>query len=136
MTDALRANSDALLRDLDVLGALEDEKRGMPPQDPRMIELAGRIEEVAQRVLAGSSHQRELTEVIVGSTARGAAAPPIENTPRSMQAILADWRAAERRLAETDRGSAEALEAEALVDAAREAYRRAYDAANREQPGE
>jgi hypothetical protein len=53
-----------------------------------------------------------------------------------MQAILADWRAAERRLAVAARGSAEALEAEALVDAARDAYRRAYDAANREQLGE
>jgi hypothetical protein len=53
-----------------------------------------------------------------------------------MQAILADWRAAERRLAVAARGSAEALEAEALVDAARDAYRRAYEAANREQPGE
>jgi hypothetical protein len=136
MTDALRANSDALLRDLDVLGSLEDEKRGMPPKDPRMLELASRIEEIAQRVLAGSSHQRELTEEIVGGTARGATAPPIDDTPRSMQAILADWRAAERRLAVAARGSAEALEAEALVDAARDAYRRAYEAANREQPGE
>jgi hypothetical protein len=136
MTDALRANSDALVRDLDVLGVLEDEKRAMPPKDPRMLELAGRIEEIAQRVLAGSAHQRELTEEIAGSAARGATAPPIDETPRSMQAILADWRAAERRLAEAERGSAEALEAEALVDAAREAYRRAYEAANREQPGE
>ena len=136
MTDALRANSDDLLRDLDVLGSLEDEKRGMLPKDPRMLELAGRIEEIARRVLAGSEHQRKLTEEIAGSAARGVVAPAIDETPRSMQAILADWRSAERRLAEAERGSAEALEAEALVDAAREAYRRAYDAANREQPGE
>ena len=135
-TDALRANSDALLRDLDALGMLEEQKRTLPPTDPQMLELAGRIEEIAQRLLAGSSNQRELAEEIVGSAALGAPAPAIDDTPRSIQSILADWRAAERRLAEAQRGSAEALEAEALVDAARAEYRRAYEAANREQPGE
>jgi hypothetical protein len=134
MTDALRANSDALLRDLDALGTLENEKRGIAPSDPRMLELAGRIEEIAHRVLAGSTHQRELTEDIANSAVRGTTPPPIQETRRPMQAILADWRAAERRPAEAERGSAEALEAEALVDTARRAYRRAYVPANREQP--
>jgi len=131
MTDALRANSDALLRDLEVLGALEDEKRAILPSDPRMLDLAGRIEEVAARVLAGSAHQRELTEEIVGIAAIGGTPPPIEEIHRPIQAILADWRAAERLLADATPGSAEALEAMTLVETARDAYRRASDAAQR-----
>jgi hypothetical protein len=129
LTDALRATSDAMLRDLDGLGTLEDEKRGIEPSDPRMLDLADRIEEIARRVLAGSRNQRELTEDIAGTAAPGATAPAIDDTRRSVQAILAEWRAAERRLAVATRGSPEALEAETLVEHAREAYRAAYEAA-------
>ena len=50
--------------------------------------------------------------------------------PRPIQAILADWREAERRSAAAVPGSAEALEAEALEDRLREEYRRAHEAAS------
>ena len=135
-TDALRANSDALLRDLDALGILEEQKRTLPPTDPRMLELAGRIEEIAQRLLAGSSNQRELAEEIVGAATLGGPAPAIDDTPRSIQSILADWRAAERALAAAEPGSAAAAEAQALVEASKDAYRRAAAEAHREQPDE
>jgi hypothetical protein len=135
-TDALRANSDALLRDLDALGILEEQKRALPPTDPQMLELARRIEEIAQRLLAGSSNERELAEEIVGSAALGAPAPAIDDTPRSIASILADWRAAERALAAADPGSAAAMEAQALVDSSKDAYRRAAAEAHREQPEE
>ncbi len=135
-TDALRANSDALLRDLDALGSLEEQKRALPPTDPQMLALAGRIEEIAQRLLAGSSNQRELAEEIVGSAALGGPAPAIDDTPRSIQSVLADWREAERALAAAEVGSVAALEAEALVEASKAAYRRASAAAIREQPAE
>ena len=135
-TDALRANSDALVRDLDALGALEERKRSLPPADPQMLELAGRIEEIAARLLAGSSNQRELAEEIIGSTAPGAPAPTIDDTPRSIQSILADWRAAERALEAAEPGSAAAIEAQALVETSKEAYRRASADAHREQPAE
>ncbi|HEV2006558.1 MAG TPA: hypothetical protein VGQ85_08095 [Candidatus Limnocylindrales bacterium] len=135
-TEALRANSDALLRDLDALGTLEEQKRTLPPTDLRMLELAGRIEEIAQRLLAGSSNQRELAEEIVGAAALGAPAPTIDDTPRSIQSILADWRAAERSLAAAEPGFPAALEAQALVDTSRAAYRRASAAAIREQSAE
>lgn len=135
-TDALRANSDALLRDLDALGTLEELKRTLPPTDPQMLELAGRIEEIAQRLLAGSSNQRELAEEIVGSAALGGPAPAIDDTPRSIQSILADWRAAERSLAAAEPGSAAAMEARALVETSKNAYRRASAVAYREQPEE
>ena len=129
---ALRETSDALLRDLDVLSTIEEEKRQLEPGDPRLVQLASRIEEIAQRVLVGSVRQRQLTEVITDQVEAGSpAAPdaPIEDTPRPMQAILADWREAERRAAAAEPGSADAAEAEALVTRLRDEYRRAHEAA-------
>jgi hypothetical protein len=129
---ALRDTSDALLRDLEVLSTIEEEKRGLEPGDPRLVQLASRIEEIAQRVLVASVRQRQLTEVVVTQVETGSPdAPdaPIEDTPRSMQAILADWRDAERRAAAAAEGSAEATDADALVRRLRDEYRRAHEAA-------
>jgi hypothetical protein len=129
---ALRETSDALLRDLEVLSTIEEEKRGLEPGDPRLVQLAARIEEIARRVLVGSVRQRQLTEVVVTQVETGSPeAPdaPIEDTPRPMQTILADWRDAERRAAAAAEGSAEAAEADALVRRLRDEYRRAHEAA-------
>lgn len=130
-SDALRTTSDALLRDLEVLGALEDEKRTIDPGDPRLVDLATQIESIAKRVLSGSARQRRLSEVIsdqVRDDAPGAPSTSIDDTPRSRSAILSDWREAERRLAAADPASAEWTEADALVDLLREEYRRASSA--------
>jgi DNA-binding HxlR family transcriptional regulator len=129
---ALRATSDALLRDLDVLATIEDEKRTLEPGDPRLVELATRIEEIAQRVLSGSVRQRQLTQVVntqVAAESPNAPEAPIDATPRPVSAILAEWRDAERRAAAAPAGSGELAEAEALVDRLREDYRRALEAA-------
>lgn len=129
--DALRQTSDALLRDLDVLVTLEEEKRSLEPGDNRLVELAGRIEEIAQRILSGSVRQHQLTQTVnaqveAGST--GAPAASIEETPRPIQAVLADWRDAERRAAAAEPGSVEAAEADAFVSSLRDEYRRAHEA--------
>jgi hypothetical protein len=132
--DALRETSDALLRDLEVLATLEQEKRTLSPGDPKLVELAGRIQEIANRVLAGSIREHQLTQSGNVAVARGASAAPgltIEETPRAAAEILAEWRVAERRLADAEPGSAEAAEARALSDALREEYQRAYDQASR-----
>jgi hypothetical protein len=131
---ALRETSDALLRDLDVLVRIEEEKRTLEPGDARLVELAGRIEEVAQRVLAGTVRQHSLTQLANAQVEAGAPeAPeaPIEQTPRAIQAVLADWREAERRVIASEPGSAEEAEARALVTALREEYRRAHEAVPR-----
>jgi hypothetical protein len=130
--EALRETSDALLRDLDVLSTIEEEKRSLEPGDPKLVQLASRIEEIAQRVLVGSVRQRQLTEVVVSQVETGspeAPEAPIEDTPRPMQSILSDWRDAERRAASAAPDSAEAAEAEALVSRLRDEYRRAHEAA-------
>lgn len=127
----LRATSDTLLRDLDVLAELEAQKRELAADDPRLVEMAERIREIATRVLSLSTRQRALTERVTAEAARpGVDAPSIEDVPaRRVAAILADWREAERRLAAAAPGSAEAAEAEALVARFREEYREAYDRA-------
>jgi hypothetical protein len=130
-SEALRTTSDALLRDLEVLGALEDEKRSIEPGDPRLVDLATQIESIAKRVLSGSARQRRLSEVVsdqVRDDSPGAPSASIEDTPRQRSAILAEWRDAERRLDAADPASAEWTEAEALVELLREEYRRASSA--------
>jgi hypothetical protein len=131
-SQALRETSDALLRDLEVLAAMEDEKRQLAPGDPRLVELAGRIQEIAERVLAGTVRQHQLTQVAnvqVDIGAPGAPGQPIADTPRPLPAVLAEWREAERRLSVAEPGSGEEAEARALTDALRDEYRRTYDAA-------
>jgi hypothetical protein len=132
--DALRRTSDALLRDIEALLQLEEEKRSIDPGDPRLVDLASRIELVAKRVLASSTSERAQTQLIHELTETGSpAAPdtPIEDTPRSMEAILSAWRQAERQLDNAVPGSAESTEAQLLVDQLREEYRRAHEDALR-----
>ena len=130
--DALRETSDTLLRDLDVLVTIEEEKRSLEPGDPRLVELAQRIEEIARRVLQGTERQHDLTRVVNAQVAADSPRAPetsIDDTVRPIQAILADWRDAERRASAAAPGSAEAAEANALVDRLREEYRRAHERA-------
>jgi hypothetical protein len=132
--DSLRRTSDALVRDIEALLQLEEEKRSIDPDDPRLVDMAARIELIAKRVLASSTSQRAQTQLIHELVENGSpAAPdlPIEDTPRSIEAILSAWRQAERQLETAEPGSAEAREAEVLVDALREEYRRAHDEAAR-----
>ncbi len=133
-SQALRETSDALLRDLEVLGTLEDEKRGLAPGDPRLVELAGRVEEIAERILAGTVRQHTLSQTANVQVERGAPNAPrtaCEDPPRQFTAVLADGREAARRATAAEPGSAEAAEARALIDALREEYRRGYEAARR-----
>jgi hypothetical protein len=134
---ALREASDALIRDLDALAALEDEKRQIVPGDPRLVDLAERIESIASRVLVTSARQRELTEEVQDLASTGSPSAPvktIEQTARPIGEILADWRKAERRAESAEEGSAEAREAQVVVDHLRDEYRRAHEDARRQGP--
>jgi hypothetical protein len=131
---ALRETSDALLRDLDVLVANEEEKRTLEPGDPRLVELADRVDALAARVLGMSGHQRDLTRIARAQVATESPAAPeqsIEATPRPLYAILTEWRDAERRAAAATPGSPEAIEANALVARLRDEYGAAQEAAHR-----
>jgi hypothetical protein len=130
MGEALRATSDALMRDLDVLATLEDQKRLMTPGDPGLVDLAERIESIAERILGQSARQRELSQRVEALSSAGSPAAPtqsIEETARALPTILAEWRDAERRLAAADSGSAEETETRLLVERLRSEYGRAHD---------
>jgi hypothetical protein len=122
----LRATSDALMRDLEALRALEEEKRGVLPSDPRLTDLAARIQEIAARVLARSEHQHELTK-LVAADPEAAGDQAIEDVERSPAAILAEWRAAEAQAVAVDQESPEAEEFRILADRLREEYRKAFE---------
>ena len=135
MTDtgeALRKTSDALLRDLEVLATIEEEKRHLQPGDPKLVELSVRIEEIAGRVLVGTVQQRKLSERGESEIAAGSPAAPavsIDEMPRPIDAILAERREAERRLSASAPGSVDEIEGKALVERLRDEYRRAHEAA-------
>jgi len=136
--EALREASDALLRDLEALSDLEATKREIVPGDPRLVELASTIEALAQRVLASSARQREMTLEANDLVDLGLPDAPnrsIEDTPRSISTILADWREAERRAQAATPGSAEAAEAEREIDRLKAEYREAHEEATRNLDG-
>jgi len=122
----LRAASDALLRDLEALGALEDEKRSIEPSDPRLTDLARLIHEIAARVLDRTGEQQRLTEMVAASPT-APVDPPIEQVERSPSGILAEWRATEHRASLLDPASPEAAELKILTDRLREEYRAAFE---------
>ena len=128
---ALRATSDALMADLERLETLEEEKRHLPPGDPRLLELATAVEEIARRLLGQSVRQRELSAVVQELSTAGSRAAPatsIADTPREIHLILSDWRDAERRARAAEPGSADAQAAEDDLDRFREEYRSAHEA--------
>ena len=130
-TDALRLTSDTLLRDLDALTQLEDEKRQTPQGDPRLVEIAHRVEELAQRVLEQSRRQVALTHSVSRDAAAGEApaTATIAAAPRNVAVILAEWRSAERDAAAAEPDSVASIEARARADRLRDEYREAFDAA-------
>ena len=131
---ALRATSDALMRDLETLESLEQQKRNMTPDDPRLVQVAADVEALALRVLGTTVRQRELAEVaheVVENGSPDAPTHPIAGTPREIHVILAEWRDAERRASEASPHSADAAAAEAEVDRLRAEYRHAHEDAIR-----
>jgi len=131
---ALRATSDALVRDLERLALLERAKREMSPEDARLVDIAAEVEQLALRVLGQSVRQRELTEdarELVEADAPDAPRRPIADTPREIHVILAEWREAERKAVEAASGSAAARAAKSDIDRLRAEYGRAHEDAKR-----
>lgn len=122
------------MRDLEQLEELERQKRQMPTNDPRLVQIAADVETIALRVLGSTVRQRELAEDAserTGHGATGATAESIAEVPREIHAILAEWRDAERRATEARPASAEAAAAAAEVDRLRAEYRNAHEDAIR-----
>ena len=129
MTDTgaeLRQTSDDVVRTLDALSALEDEKRTVQPGDPRLVVLAKEVEALAAKVLVSSVRQRNLATNLNDDPA-AAATPPINEQTRPAAEILKTWRDAERALAAAEPGSAEEATARAAIEQCRDEYRQAFE---------
>lgn len=123
----LRNASDLLMDRLDRLYELESRKRELPPDRPEFVRLAREIEDLSRALLFTSGEQVELAEQVHAEAKAGNAGLdlPIRETPpkRDAVAVLADWRAAERRLVAAPRGSQEETEARTDVERLRAEYR-------------
>jgi hypothetical protein len=130
MTDTgaeLRRTSDDVLRNLDALSALEEQKRTVQPGDPRLVTLAKEVEALAAKVLVASVRQRNLATNLNNDPAAAAATPPINERTRPAAEILKAWRDAERALAAAAPGSADEATARAAIEQCREEYRQAFE---------
>ena len=107
----LRLTSDSLMRALDHLHDLEEEKRTLPAGSPRFVELARQIEDMALEVLRRTETEASLAEDTEarreagGGVGRSINATPAE--PRELALVLNEWREAERRLAASPAASPE-----------------------------
>ena len=124
----LRQTSDLFLQRLDRLHDLESRKRELPPDEAEFVRLAREIEDLSRALLYTGGQQVELAEVVHHQAKRENVTvdQPIRDTParRDAVAVLADWRAAERRLSASAQGSDEEAEARSEVERLREEYRR------------
>jgi hypothetical protein len=124
----LRRASDEFMQRLDRLYELESRKRELPPDRTEFIRLAREIEDLTRGLLYQGGVQVELAEEVHADIKHGEAIvdQPIRDTPpkRDAVAVLAEWRAAERRLAAAAPGSAEEQSASGEIERLREEYRR------------
>jgi hypothetical protein len=124
----LRRASDEFMQRLDRLHELETRKRELPPDQPEFVRLAREIEDLSRALLYSGGKQVELAEEIhhEQKTTAVKVDQPIRDTPprRDAVAILAEWRAVERRLAAAAPGSKEETEARAESERLRDEYRR------------
>jgi hypothetical protein len=126
--EQLRSTSDRILETLEQLQLLETEKRSLVPGSRRFQKLAREVERLADSMVA---HAEEQTELANEAAELGQPAPPIDEQPRDVTTILAEWREAERHTTATHPGSADEISARADVDRLRAEYQRAHRAASR-----
>lgn len=120
----LRVASDSFLTRIERLHALEEQKRELAAADT--ADLAREVETLTREVLEWAKRQTELAEAVA---ARRSDAGPISTTPpRSLSVVLAEWREAERRLANERPVTAGWESARADVDRLRDEYARACHA--------
>jgi hypothetical protein len=121
----LRIASDNFLTRVERLHALEEQKRELPPAET--AELAREVELLTREILEWATRQTDLAEAVAADA--DAHTRSISTTPpRALNVVLADWRAAERRLEGEQPATAGWESARADIDRLRDEYARAYHA--------
>jgi hypothetical protein len=124
----LRRASDDFMQRLDRLYELESRKRELPPDQTEFIRLAREVEDLARGLLYQGGVQVELAEEVHADIKHGETFvdQPIRDTPprRDAVSVLAEWRAAERRLAAAGPDTDEEQAANQEIERLRAEYRR------------
>jgi len=120
----LRVTSDSFLARVERLQALEEQKRELPPE--QAADLAHEVETLTREVLEWAERQSDLADKAAESPGDGV--PIAVMPPRALHTVLDEWRAAERRLANEEPGTAGYESARADIDRLRDEYARAYNA--------
>jgi hypothetical protein len=124
----LRVTSDSFLARVERLQALEEQKRELPPEEA--ADLAREVEALTREVLDWAEQQTRLADKAAATPGDGT--PIAVVPPRALHTVLDEWRAAERRLAREQPGTAAFEAARADVDRLRDEYARAYNVQSRE----
>jgi hypothetical protein len=123
----LRAASDAIMLLLGEIQQLEQHKRGVEPSGDRFAELASAVRESAES-LAQLTRQQEAWGKAADLAATHVATIKASTSPAPLPAILQRWREVERRLAEAEPGSAEAVTLFEEFERIRQEYLAAFEA--------
>jgi hypothetical protein len=121
--EELRVTSDGFLARVERLQALEEQKREVPPEEA--ADLAREVEALSREVLDWAERQSNLAEKAAETPGDGT--PIAIIPPRALHTVLEEWRAAERRLAAEQPGTAGYESARADIDRLRDEYARAYN---------
>ncbi len=123
-----------MLRTLEQLQRLENEKREESPGTQRFVRLASEIEKLAAMMFAQTNTQHSLAVESKAVAAQGAEITPIAEVmpSRDVQVILSEWRDGERRLASTALDTVEHAKAAADVRRLRDEYHLAYKSQSNE----
>lgn len=121
----LRLASDNFLARIERLHRLEELKRQLPPAET--AEVAQEVETLTREILGWATRQTDLAQD-VAKRADTETGPIATTPPRALGVVLAEWRAAERALAEERPATAAWESARADVDRLRDEYARAYQA--------
>ncbi len=128
MRDGLRGASDGLLLAIQEVDLRERRKRGVVPTDPGFPALAQAVRIAAEAVLDLARAEESEADQIAARQAT--AMPTIEASPapNDLAAILAEWRAVERRLDAADPTSPEAARLMEEFESLRDRYAQALKA--------
>ena len=106
--DELRGASDGLLIAIREVDARERQKRAVPPGDPGFPDLARDVRLAAEAVLELARREEQAaTEATASRIAETLPSINASEPPRDLAAILEEWRAVERQLAEAPAPSEE-----------------------------
>ena len=128
MRDGLRGASDGLLLAIQEVDLRERRKRGVVPTDPGFPDLARAVRIAAEAVLDLARAEESEADQIADRQA--AAMPTIDASPapNDLAAILAEWRAVERRLDAAEPTSPEAAQLMEQFESLRDRYAQALKA--------